>query len=160
MLLVGLFVTLIHEGGHLFAALWTGQERVSLRIGTFGQLIDQRLGSVRMNVALATAPWRSGGEVSFDAARTTARQMLGIALAGPAASLVGAAATAWIAASTDSTAVSEFFAWATVAGVLAVILTLIPMTLTEGTRHRPGARVKSDGGHALDALRVLVDLRR
>ena len=158
--LVALLVTAIHESGHLLAALSTRQEQVSLRIGSFGGLIEERLGAVRMEVSVFAAPWRSSGAVSFDAAQTTAQQMLGIALAGPAASLVGAAGTAWLAASSSSSAVSEFFAAATVAGVFAGILNLIPMTLTEGTRRQPGDRLATDGRHALNALQVLADLRR
>jgi hypothetical protein len=157
--LISLVVTAIHESGHLVAALWTGQEHVALRIGSFGGLIDQRLGALRADVALVGVPWRSSGDVSFDAAQTTARQMLVIALAGPAASLAGAGGTAWISASTRSSSVSEFFAMATVAGVFAGLLNLIPMTLTQGTRRNPGARVATDGRHARDALRVLADLR-
>jgi hypothetical protein len=160
MALIGLLVTTIHEGGHLVAGLWTGQEQVALRIGSFGGLIEQRLGAVRMDVSIVEVPWRSSGEVTFHAAQTTAQQMVGIALAGPAASVVGAAATAWIAASAGSSAVSEFFAMATVMGLGAGIFNLIPMTLTEGTRRNPGARIASDGRHALNALQVLAALRR
>ena len=86
--------------------------------------------------------------------------MLGIALAGPVASFAGAAVTAWIAASSGSSAVSAFFAMATVAGLFTGIFNLIPMTLVEGTRGRPGARVTTDGRHALNALHVLAELRR
>src|ERR671920_723971 len=68
--LIGLVVTAVHETGHLIAAVWTGQEQVSLRIGSFGGLIEQRLGAVRMDVAVFAVPWRSSGEVSFDAAHT------------------------------------------------------------------------------------------
>ena len=70
--LVGLLVTAIHEAGHLTVALWTGQQDVSLRIGSFGELIEERLGAVRFQVGVLSAPWRSGGAVSFDAAHTTA----------------------------------------------------------------------------------------
>jgi hypothetical protein len=160
IVLVGLLVTVIHEGGHLLAALWTGQEQVAVQIGSWGQLIEQKLGAVRLDVNVLSVPWRTRGEVSFDAALTTAHQMLIIALAGPVASLAGAAGTAWIAASTSASAASEFFAMATVTGVLAAILNLIPMRLHEGTRRRPGAPIETDGRHVLHALQVLADLRR
>ena len=71
--LITFLVTAIHESGHLLAALWTGQENVSVRIGSFGRLIEQRLGAVRMDLGMFTIPWRTSGSVSFDAAQTTAR---------------------------------------------------------------------------------------
>jgi hypothetical protein len=160
IVLISLLVTVIHEGGHLLAALWTDQEQVSVQVGSYGQLIEQRLGAVRLDISALNVPWRTSGAVSFDAAVTTARQMLIIALAGPAASLAGAAGTAWIAGSTSPSAASRFFAMATAMGVITAILNLIPMTYTEGTRRRPGPRIASDGRHALNALRVLADLRR
>ena len=158
--LVGLFVTAIHEAGHLIVALWTGQQDVALRIGSFGELIEERLGAVRLQIGVLDAPWRPGGAVSFDAAHTTAKQMMAIALAGPAASLAGAVFTALAAASFSTQAVSDFFAAATVAALVTAILNLIPLTLTEGTRRRPGARLSTDGRHALDALHVVLDVRR
>jgi hypothetical protein len=153
-----LTVTVIHEGGHLLAALWTNQAEIAMNLGSHGELLERRLGEVRLRLRAVGAPWRVAGSVTFDGAQTTARAMALIALAGPAGSLLGAAVTGWLASALTSSALSDFLAMTTVMGLCAGLGNLIPLTVYEGTRRKPGRRVDTDGKHALNALRVLRDL--
>lgn len=154
-----LLVTAIHEGGHLAAAWLTGQRDLAMSVGEYGRVIERRLGNVRLRLSAVSAPWRAAGSVRFEAAQMMARAMLLIALAGPAASFAGATATALLASSVESRALSEFFVMATVLGLGTGVFNLVPLTLTEGTRRRPGSRIQTDGRHALSALAVLRELR-
>lgn len=154
-----LVVCLIHESGHLGAALWTGQQNIAMHIGSHGPLMEKRLAVARLQAQAVTAPWRIGGSVVFSAARTTARSIVIIALAGPVASLAGAAVAAVLAASIQSTVPADFCATTSALSIFAALLNLVPMTLHEGTRRRPGARLQTDGRQALDSARVLYELR-
>jgi hypothetical protein len=159
IVLGSLVVMVIHEAGHLLAALWTGQREMALHIGSYGTLMERRLGELTVHANALISPWRVAGSVTFDAAHTTVRAMAIIALAGPAASFVGAATTGLLASSLGTAFLSEFFAMTTFMGLSAGLGNLIPLTVVEGTRRRPGARRHSDGRHALRALRVMHELR-
>jgi hypothetical protein len=159
LFVAGLLVTVIHEGGHLLAAVATGQGEIATRLGSHGTIIDRRLGEIRLRVGILGAPWRPAGSVTFDAARTTARAMAVIAAAGPAASILGAVLTGYLVSHAGTGIAAELLAVATVFGLLVGLGNLIPFTVHEGTRRAPGPRLQSDGLHLRDALRVIAELR-
>jgi hypothetical protein len=87
----------------------------------------------------------------FDASRATIRDVLLIALAGPAASLAGTVISAWALSAASPPGVVHDLLWAaTLTGVFGV-LNLVPLRLQEG---RTGPTFRSDGRLALDALRL------
>ncbi|HEU0336383.1 MAG TPA: site-2 protease family protein [Gaiellaceae bacterium] len=152
-------VSVIHEAGHLVAAVATGQADVEATVGSHGQLVERRLGEVRIRMNALSAPWLPGGSVAFDGARTTARATVLISLAGPAATLAGATATGLLAASAGSGAVAEFLAATTLLGIFVGLGNLVPLTVRTGTRRNPGPALATDGRHAVEALGVLRELR-
>jgi hypothetical protein len=91
------------------------------------------------------------GTAEFDDSAARARDIVWIALAGPAASLAGTVLTAVVLGATQRDGILHAATWtATSAGVVAVLLNLVPMQTVEPS----GARLRSDGRLALDALRV------
>jgi hypothetical protein len=154
ILLAAIPVTLLHELGHAVAArrLLGGEVRVS--VGSAGKLAEMRLGQVALSINALSQPGKVAGVAEFDDTRATARDVLLIALAGPAASLVGTVLTAWALAST-SAGVGHDLLWGVTLGGAFAVLNLVPLTLKE----RGGASVRTDGRLALDALRVARSLR-
>lgn len=76
----------LHEAGHALAALALRQPGVHLTIGGGrATLMEARLRTVRLRIANPSLLRGAGGQVQWDADRTTLRGMLVIALAGPAA---------------------------------------------------------------------------
>lgn len=91
------------------------------------------------------------GDRGLDDSRARAGDILLIALAGPAASLLGTIAAAWLLSGTQSGLVCHAVLWsATGAGAMLTIVNLVPMELLE----RSGNRWRTDGRVALDALRL------
>ncbi|HEX5619478.1 MAG TPA: M50 family metallopeptidase [Solirubrobacteraceae bacterium] len=145
-------VTLLHELGHAVVARRLLGVEVYVSVGGVGKLADVRLGQIRLALHALEHPTRAdGGFAEFDAARATARDMALIALAGPAASLVGTVLTAWALSAAPSSGVLHDLLWtATLAGVFAV-LNLVPLTFQE---RRGGPSVQTDGRVVLDAVRL------
>jgi hypothetical protein len=96
------------------------------------------------------------GVAEFDATDATARDVLLIALAGPAASLVGTMLTAWALSACSPSGVLHDLLWAATLGGAFAVLNLVPITFQE---QRDGPPVRTDGRLALDALRVARALR-
>jgi hypothetical protein len=144
-------VVLVHELGHAIAARRLLGAPVTVSVGGAGKLAELRLGEVAITVKALSHPGRAAGVAEFDASRATARDVLLIALAGPAASLLGTVLTAWaFSVTAGSGAPNHLFMAATLAGAFGV-LNLVPISFQE---RRGGATVRTDGGLALDALRV------
>jgi hypothetical protein len=155
LVIAGIPVTLLHELGHAIAAHRLLGSEVEVSIGTVGKVAEMRLGEVAVSVHALSDPSRIGGSAEFDASRATARDVLLIALAGPAASLIGTFGTAWLLGQTSPGVLHDILWTATLAGAFAV-LNLIPIRLQE---RRNGPVVRTDGRLALDALRVARALR-
>jgi Zn-dependent protease len=144
-------VTLLHELGHAVAARRLLGGDVQVAVGSVGKIAGVRLGQVALAVNALSHPGRAGGSAEFDASRATARDILLIALAGPAASLAGTVLTAWALSAASPSGMLHSVLWAaTFAGAFGV-LNLVPLTLQEG---RDGPPLRTDGRLALDALRV------
>ena len=92
--------------------------------------------------------------------RTTILDLLIIAVAGPAASLLGGLVCLWLVAQRPLYSESHDFLALTALYMFGVaFLNLIPLTLTEGSRKQPSVAMRTDGGIILDLLRLLASLR-
>ncbi len=157
-----LLVVVVHEGGHMLAALARRQPGVEVRIGG-GQsvVLESRLRGVRLRLANPGFLRAGANQVRWSAERTTILDLLIIALAGPAASFLGGVACLWLAYRSNWT--SGLHDFLTLAGfnliAFGCVLNLIPFTLSEGTRRRPGVAVRTDGQLILEALRLVASLR-
>jgi hypothetical protein len=60
-LVATLLATIIHEVGHLLAALATGQRDVAMNIGSHGTIVDRRLGEIRLRASAFASPFRPAG---------------------------------------------------------------------------------------------------
>ena len=110
------------------------------------------LHGLRAAVECARAARQARWVAEFDATRATARDVLLIALAGPAASLAGAVTTGWALSAGSPSGVLRGLLWAaTLGGVFATVLNLIPFRFREG---RDEPTLRTDGRVALDALRI------
>jgi hypothetical protein len=103
-----------------------------------------------MRINAFARPDRAGGLATFDASRATPRDMLLIALAGPAASLVGFVVAAWAMSGAPHGLLRDLL-WAATGDSAFAVLNLVPLTLSE---RRGGSALRTDGRIALDALRV------
>jgi hypothetical protein len=124
-------------------------------------VLESRLRGVRLRLANPGLLRAGAGEVRWSAERTTILDLLIIALAGPVASFLGGVACLWLASRGDrSSGLHDFL---TLAGVNLIafgcVLNLIPFTLSEGTRSRPGVAVRTDGKLILEALRLVASVR-
>lgn len=80
----------VHEGGHALAALLTGNRVRELRVGDSDD-VSLTAGSFRLRLGRLGGDGDVGGYVIYDGQSATPRQILAIALAGPAANVLGAA---------------------------------------------------------------------
>jgi hypothetical protein len=149
-------VTLLHELGHALAARALLDTPVQVAVGSIGRFAQLRLGEISMSLNAMASPARVAGSATFDASRATARDILLIALAGPAASAAGLLVAVPALAAVPEHGIAHGLAWAAVLASAFGVLNLIPMTLQE---RRGGPNVQTDGRLALDAARVLRSLR-
>lgn len=143
--------TILHELGHgVIARRLLGGE-VQITVGTAGRIADVRLGQIAMSVNALGHPARGAGYASFSASRASARDVVMIALAGPAASLVGCALTGWALFASPSTGIVHNLLWGATAAGAFCVLNIVPFEFQE---HRGGPRLRSDGLVALRAARI------
>jgi hypothetical protein len=156
-LIVVPLTVLLHELGHAGMAVLRAQEDVRLQIGGGPVAWRGRLSRIDMAVHPLVMPAGLGGAVSFDATRATAMDVVLVALAGPAVSLIGTVvAWTWFASTPESSWLSPLLAVAALTGLLVTVVNLVPMSI----RKRNGAVAwRTDGWHALSASKVLVSLR-
>jgi hypothetical protein len=145
--IVGIPLTLLHELGHAFVARRRVGGDVDVTVGTSGQFAELRLGRIAVALNGLSDPTRRAGVARFDASHATTRDIVAIALAGPAASFAGFVVSAWA----YSAAGGGLLWCATFASAGGTLINLIPMQLQE----RPGEPpVRTDGALALEALRT------
>ena len=145
-------MTLLHELGHAITARLLLGGDVQVSVGSAGKLAETHLGQIAISVNALAHPGRAAGHAEFDASRATARDVLLIALAGPAASLAGAAMTAWALSAVGPSGIVHDVLWAATGyGIFCGVLNLMPISLKD---RRDGPTVRTDGRLALDALRV------
>jgi hypothetical protein len=156
LVIVSIPVILLHELGHAIAAKRALRTEVEVTVGNAGRLTEVALGDISVELnALAAFAGRAGVAV-FDDSRARARDIILIACAGPAASLLGTVVTALLLSAVPSGSLVHTLLWtATGVGAAAVVLNLIPMEITQ----RSGERWRTDGKLALDAYRTLEKLR-
>jgi hypothetical protein len=90
---VAFLVVLIHEIGHLIAAVTLRQRVAELVVGDDNPLLTVRAGGFQLRLGTITGSGDTAGYVVYDGTRATPRDALVIALAGPFASLAGAIIT-------------------------------------------------------------------
>ncbi len=151
LMITAIPVTLLHELGHAIAARRLLDVNVQVSVGSAGKLAEMRLGQIALSINALSHPARVAGVAEFDGSRATARDVLLIALAGPAASLAGTMVTALALSAASTTGALHDLLWAaTLAGVVGV-LNLVPLRFQEKRR---GPTLRTDGRLALDALRI------
>jgi hypothetical protein len=149
--IAGIAVTLLHELGHAVAARHLIGGEVQVSVGSVGKLAELQLGQIKVAVNALEHPSRASGVAEFDASRATARDVLLIAVAGPAASLVGTVLTAWALSVAPTSGVLHDLLWAATLGGVFGVLNIVPLTLQEG---RDGPPLCTDGRLAVDAIRL------
>jgi hypothetical protein len=157
ILIAGVPATALHELGHALVARRLLGLPVDIVVGTTGRIVQLQLGQISMSVNALASPARVGGSAMFDASRARARDILLIALAGPAASAVGVLLSLALLRTAAASGFVHDLLWASVLfGVFAVVLNLIPFDFTDDhDDHCP----QTDGGMALHAARTLRALR-
>jgi membrane-associated protease RseP (regulator of RpoE activity) len=156
LVIVGIPVTLVHELGHAVVARRRLGGEVRVSVGTAGKIANVRLGQIAVSIKAVGHPGRRAGLASFDAARASAWDVVMIALAGPAASLIGCVITCWGLSASPSIGVAHNLLWAATAAGGCAVLNVIPFEFQE--RHG-GPRLRSDGLVALRAGRIAQSIR-
>ena len=89
----------VHELGHALAVRARGLPLKKLKVGDKSDVV-LTVGGFRMELGRFTGKGDIGGYVLYDARRSTPADILVVSLAGPAANLLGAVATGWLARGT------------------------------------------------------------
>ena len=124
-------VVAMHEAGHALAALLTGNRVQELRVGDADD-VTVVAGSLRVRLGRLRDDADVAGYVIFDGRSATPRQLLAIALAGPAANLLGAALSAPLALRADGMRSVVLFLW-----TFASLATAIGNLQPSGDPHNP-----------------------
>ena len=155
VVVAGLPVMLLHELGHALAARILLGGEVQVTVGSAGKLAELQLGQIAVSLNALAYPGRAQGSAEFDASRAGARDVLLIALAGPAASLLGFVVALWAYSAAPDSGLLHDLLWGAIAAGLFGVLNLIPFTL----HGKPGETpLRSDGRVALAAARVVREL--
>jgi hypothetical protein len=152
ILLVGIPLTLLHELGHAIVARARLGSEVRVTVGNAGRIGTLRLGRLTTTINALAVPGRLGGVASFDTRRATARDILWISLAGPAASLAGGVVADIAYRHAPAGGVVHALLWAAVLDSVFGVANLIPLRMRE---RRGGPAFSTDGMLALSALAMM-----
>ena len=149
-------VILLHKLGHALAASWRLRDPVHISLEGTGTLLSIRIRRLRLDVnALSHAAERPSSS-SVAAVRASARDVVLVALAGPAASLLSSVIAACALSLAPGGGAVHGLLWAVTVMGLVGALPILPLVLQE----RPGGpRLRTDGRLALEAARVVGGLR-
>ena len=155
--IVALPLTFLHEWGHAVAARRLLGGTVHISVGNAGRVAEIRLGQITTSINALSSPTGLGGYATFDASRATARDVVLIALCGPLASLLGLLIFIPLYSAANPGTIGHGLLWAAVSwSAFGVLINLIPLNIQE----RRGSRMmRTDGGLALDAAKVIWQLR-
>lgn len=156
VVVAGVPVVLVHELGHALTARWLLDTPVSIVVGSFGEVAHLHLRRISVSLNAFSSPTAVAGWAQFDASRGQARDILWIALAGPAASAGGLVVSLAALAAAPNGGPLHDLLWATTLGSVFAILNLVPFAYQD---RRNGPTHHSDGRVALDAARTLRALR-
>jgi hypothetical protein len=148
---VGIPLILLHELGHAVAARARLGTQVDVMVGTVGKAAELHVRDINIHINAFAVPAGRGGSATFDASRVTARDMIWIALAGPAASAAGGVICALAYASVRRGFAHDVLWAATAFSVLAVATNLLPFRYRDRAGSPP---IATDGHVALEALRI------
>ena len=149
-------VVLLHEFGHALMAVRRLGTDVEVTVGGAGRIAQFRLGQINASLFALQGAGATGGSAAFDASRASARDVLWIALAGPAASLLGLVVAMLCFANGPVDGFLHDLLWAAVFTSFAGVANLVPITFDAD---KPGESYETDGRIALSALRVISELR-
>jgi peptidase M50-like protein len=149
---VGVPVVLLHELGHALVAARRLGGPVHMSVGRTGARLSAHFRRLTMAVGALPHPTGVGGYTSFASSRASARDLLLVALAGPAASLLGFALAVMALAVAPASGVAHDVLWAAAVTNLAGVLNIVPLELRE---RREGPRFRTDGQFALRAMRAV-----
>jgi hypothetical protein len=148
---------LLHELGHGLMAAWRFGGPVHVSVGGARKLLRVPLRRLAMAAGSPAEREQVGPDPFLDAMRGSAREVMLVALAGPAASLLGFALAAGALSLAPAGGSWHDFLWAATGVSLLGVLTIVPLKFEE---RRGGSRVRTDGRMAFDALRAARALRR
>ncbi len=154
--IAGIPVILIHELGHALMAVRRLGADVDITVGGAGRIAQFRLGQINASLFAVHGAGATAGSATFDASRASAKDVLWIALAGPAASLIGMVVAVLCFSSAPTDGFLHDVLWAVVFVSLAGVGNLVPLTFDA---NKPGESYETDGRVALSALRVIRELR-
>ena len=156
LVLAGCPLVLLHEYGHAIVAVLRLETDVEVAVGDVVKLAEFRLGQVNASVHALQGVTGIAGSANFDASRARAEDVLWIALAGPFVSAICLALTIVCYSIAPSDGFLHDLLWVAVVVNLYGVLNLIPFKLQD---RRSSPAEPSDGQLALDALRVIRELR-
>jgi hypothetical protein len=145
-------LVLLHEMGHALVAKCLGARDISVLVGGSGPAKRATLVGVDMRIAPGVRPWRFDGLMTFNPSGVSNLGLALIAIAGPAASAVGALVSGHLMGDRHSGSLTnDLLAVATLNGWGAAVLSLVPMRLTDSANpSRP--TFATDGLIALSAV--------
>ena len=155
-LLVGAPIILLHELGHAVVAVRRLGADVEVTVGNAARLAQLRLGQVNASIFALRSPLGPAGSASFEASRASARDIVWIALAGPFVSAVGLVLVILCFTAAPAEGFVHDLLWVAVLPSFWGVLNLIPFKFDDRDGSLP---FESDGRMALDALRVIRELR-
>ena len=146
---------LLHQLGHALVSFRRLGGPVNLSPGVTSTLVSIRIRRLRLHVSALSHAAEPASPASLAAVRASARDVMLVAVAGPAASLVCSALAACALSLTPGTGPAHDFLWASAATGLLGVLTVVPLVFQE----RPGGpRLRTDGRLVLDAVRAVRQL--